>query len=1750
MAGKKQFNPIQTARKIEDLYREYIAATIHFDDPFLQSQLEAILYKRRFLAKGPFLEAAPPYRPASSVRELVDEGIFCKGMLELGGFDADRPLYVHQERAVRKAAAGRNYAVVTGTGSGKTECFLLPIINDILSEFEHDGPSSGVRAMILYPMNALANDQLKRLRELLAGTGITFGRYTGDTETSPAKAIEKWKSENPGQEKLANEIISREAIRENPPNILLTNYSMLEYLLLRPDDAPLFGRVFGSKWRHIAIDEAHVYTGALGTEIAFLIRRLKGRIASEVGSMPELQCYATSATIGSEDDIPDVARFAQGLFGEPFSADPSDLDVITSERDSPVDALEETTWGSLPLHVWKDLQEVVGADGGQARERLAEILSPHVSQSQVQAISDTDNPFLGLGRVLLGEESTCALVRTMSEGLLDLTDIDEMKSIGIKGLSGSDDDIEVLSAMVEVLSWAQRATDVPILTSRYHSFLRAPEGIFINLRDRRLVEHKATVEVSSEGYEVPVYEASVCRHCGQAYVLGEETSFGGDGRGFWLNPRHEGTDADDEFIPRSYFRLMPEGEEAEPEEVVRWLCPVCGSLETSPDDGRSHRFVHERCPRIPVAFSSSTEEDAKCSHCGFRSQVAVQPMRVSPEAAGSVVCYDLVRDIPSFKKQPSEGQRGRMTRVQKKSGGNVICFSDKRQDAAFFAPAMKRTYDSITVRQLIREAVEAKFSGSEGCTPTQVCRWIAETGSKRYSGFMDAGAKEDQALAWVIDELTAEDSRNSLEGLGVVRVEPTAFINGLYDEEVSACINEDVEGLAEELSWLTASDYRLFLTVCLETLRERGAIEVPAGVEGYRSNHMVRANDVVLGDEGSGRFDIKFAGSPAASSDNKRASFIRKYARKSHGATVTREQARLLLRSLYDFLTEYLGEWFADAGYLIGNKERFQLNKDIWRMYPHCDDDTVFRCDICGCESHLDTNGVCMTSKCEGRLRRMTFREAKAKDRFYKEIYCKEALPIEIEEHTAQLSSERARLVQSRFIEGEVNVLSCTTTFELGVDVGDLRAIFMRNVPPSTANYTQRAGRVGRRAGMPGYALTFCRLRPHDIAHFNDPRRIIDGETRVPYCYMDNSAIAIRHVFAVAMSEFFREASENGNRDYSRVYNDFMPLKEDVPRGLKQLEDFLRSRPEALSRQLEAVFPASEQISEALGIGDWSWVEELVSPDSGRLARTHSMKRQDYVRIEDALQGASNRYDRSKLEKALGALEEERTISVLAENGVLPKYGFPTDLVELHLSELSHRKREERLQLQRGLRQAVSEYAPGSEIVAGGELWRSTGIRKKKGHELITRYFGRCECGAFVWPIDDLSNRGECPVCHKSIQLKRKMLIPSLGFEGRRVKKGIGLRKPRVTGHTETHFIQSSLNKVAPHTNSFPGGKVEARFSGNGKLCVMNTNRGAGFQICSYCGAAAGFQQDVDHEPYCERANPVPTYSRIDALGAAFVSDVLELVLDIDDAPPAEESGWESVLWAVFTAAAKLLDIPQTELGGALYENDHGGMSLLIYDDVPGGAGHAKQLSEMVDELIRMAFEVVDGHCGCGPETCCYGCIANYYNQSKQASLSRGVAKEVLGSLLTASEPGSGSEMATVPFVGPAQPAGPKLSDGSAQVSPVFTNVDYSSAGLSRICADAHAGTDPGKRLLAALKDLSEEDTVSLPEPNVVFELADDEFVALLAWKRQRVAVVEQDEYEHLLDVLDTDSPKLSGWRLLLAGDASLPTLLEALKEE
>lgn len=1390
MTNVKEFNPIETARKVEDSYREYIATTIHFDDADLQKQLETILCEPGYLAKGPFLEAAPPYRKDKTVAELVGEGLLCKGMMSLGGgethnFDPYRPLYVHQVKAIEKSVAERNYAVVTGTGSGKTECFLLPILNDILSEFEKSGRSAGVRAMILYPMNALANDQLKRLRQLLKGTDVTFGRYTGDTEEKESVALRKWKDENPDQTRLPNEIISREKIRENPPNILLTNYSMLEYLLLRPEDAPLFEGAFGANWRHIAIDEAHVYSGALGTEIAYLLRRVKARIESETGELPKLHCYATSATIGSEEDMPKVAIFAQDLFGEVFSSDPANLDVITSEKDQPQDALDEKPWGTLSLDTWAELRRELSDPENASVEDIRSTLTSGGAPEEVVARLDGESPLMGLGKILLGESSAAKLVRRC-ERLFDLTDLDTIEELEIEELTGDKRGVEILAAMVEVLSSAQRSKDVPILTSRYHSFLRAPEGIYLNLHTRKLTPHKTIAEHYDDENDTPVYEVSVCRHCGQAYILGEESS-DPEVKTAWLSPRHEGTDSDDEFLPRVYYRLLSGESERDPDEKIQWLCPICGSLYHEAEGG-AHRFEHEIVARIPIALNQNEkkqadEAEARCRHCGYQSVVAIQPMRVSPEAAGSVVCYDLVRDIPPFDEEEADEDDLSADLDEERRAGSVICFSDKRQDAAFFAPAMDRTYGNITRRQLIREAVEALSRDGEGCKPSSVIDWITSVAKRRYPGVLGSN-KRGQATAWILDELAAEDSRNSLEGLGVVRIEPTEFNEGFSHPGAKKLVARQVDILnADGVTWLSCEDYILFVRTCLELLREKNVIEVPEGVPELRNNHEKRGNLVVLERGSSASRDIVyFAGDAVRGTENKRSAFIRKYVKRVHGIELTREDVRPILQSLFQFMGEYLScRLFKGEGYLIDSPEHFRLSRDIWTMYPHSNDDIVYRCDACGCETHLDTRGVCTTTKCNGTMVKMSFAEAKNKDRFYKTVYQDEALPLDIEEHTAQLSSKKAREIQSEFIKGNVNVLSCTTTFELGVDVGDLRAIFMRNVPPSTANYTQRAGRVGRRAGKPGYAITFARLRPHDVAYFEDPAKIIGGNTRVPMCYLNNDAIAIRHVFAVAMSEFFRYASRSLGKDYSHGYNDFMDLSKSEPEGLEDLRRFLASRPKSVYEQLVRVVPQGMPVAEEVGVNEWGWIAKLVGPidsaesgSGGRLLLAHSLKHADFERIQDGIELNMGVNDilASKLLKSRDALKKERTIAILAESGVLPKYGFPTDLVELHLLDIENSVGENRLELSRGMRQAIREYAPGAEIVAGKTLWKSVGLRKPKGQELRKRRYGKCpNCETFVWPIENYSDKGECPVCHTEFALEKNMLIPPMVLSARKTKK-------------------------------------------------------------------------------------------------------------------------------------------------------------------------------------------------------------------------------------------------------------------------------------------------------------------------------------------------------------------------------------------
>ena len=313
--------------KIRQRYENYLKTSFFFKDPKLRASFQTALREEEELLQGPFPESARGFKTGLSARALARECFPEKSESLLAAL-LNRPLYVHQERAIRATHIDdQNIVVATGTASGKTESFLYPILFELYREYlAEELEEPGVRAMILYPMNALANDQCERLgdickalREAALGFEPTFGQYIGQT---PKNAQDSWRNAaSRAEERLPGELVFREEMRRTPPHILLTNYSMLEYLLIRPDDSPLFDDGRGVRWRFIVLDEAHQYRGARGMEMGMLLRRLKQRLHVG-GRQAPFRCIATSATISSGESDADkqvVAEFAEELFGEPFS---------------------------------------------------------------------------------------------------------------------------------------------------------------------------------------------------------------------------------------------------------------------------------------------------------------------------------------------------------------------------------------------------------------------------------------------------------------------------------------------------------------------------------------------------------------------------------------------------------------------------------------------------------------------------------------------------------------------------------------------------------------------------------------------------------------------------------------------------------------------------------------------------------------------------------------------------------------------------------------------------------------------------------------------------------------------------------------------------------------------------------------------------------------------------------------------------------------------------------------------------------------------------------------------------------------------------------------------------------------------------------------------------------------------------------------------------------------------------------------
>lgn len=1727
----QRIDPIGTSDDIRETYLRYLTTSFGLKNPELTKQFRDLARHSEGLFKGPILEATPKYSKDKSLLEmwtdpnpiLSDQFLnYAPGLTESKVAQCialERKLYTHQGRAIRRIVGqNRNVVVATGTGSGKTECFVLPIIDHLLKERAANRLGPGVRALLVYPMNALANDQVIRLRKLLPPeTGITFGRYTGQTKQTYRQGLDAFQQEN-DRLPQENEIFCRDQILGDepgnerdwphkgylppvgPPHILLTNFAMLEYLLMRPHDSVLFDGVHGETWRFLILDEAHVYTGAQGTEISYLMRRLKDRVCrSQPG---RLLCIATSATIGAGDDesLTMIARSFENLFGETFDKD----DVITGD----IVPLEDFVagfpeWGAGSGDFYRAVWEAIEHDyssSGELVSRFSKVLTSgldkegwpnkEVCKRALEAAKVVDD--IGgskerlLFNLLAGDQRVRKLVDRIEGGTTDLRAIAE----AIWELKELDGDVEAakrnLIVLVDLASRARPESDsAALLSARYHFFVRSLEGLSIcfagagdqgerTLNPRLLVGRHHEVPDAPGGTAV-AFELQACGRCGQPFLKGHLTHEGQ----FISYPRRQklgeqlksndyfSIDLDsvvdsaedeeplrDEEPPVSGFGDEEEGESSTPKKTrvrqtilgdVQYVCARCGLLSEFNDRAcPSCMKTRERISYEWVPVRRVTPVNGRtitvCPACGGQKHHGGSIIRAfSPgdDAAGAVLAQCLLTNIPATSEdsttkrndQDEQKPKGRFSGLLStktitrplQGKRRLLAFSDSRQDAAYFATYLNRTANQILHRQMIVKAARRFLSETPEVSTFDVNDLINPMiSAAQEAGLFDVkdteGTKLLEVSKWLNGELANIQRRQGLEGVGLIA----------WDLKCSDQLYAYAASFEDELErdyGLSARGFVLLLKILLTELRRQNVLQSIKGVRlqdvyfwPRNRPYTIRLNGV--------NSKLSIASWLPQSVRNMRSDFIERLFLKL-SRTSDKKVIEKLLDDLWTLsMAEGLGIWEeTSVKKLWGDKSRdevaWRVRWDAWIGRMNDGENTpLYKCRTCGNISQHNLEGVCPTYRCPGYLDEI-IPDIEFADNHYRYLYT-EMKPVSLLalEHTAQITTQEGAERQNNFTNDghSLNVLSCSTTFELGVDVGQLHSVFLRNVPPGIANYVQRAGRAGRRWSAAAYVLTFCRSRPHDLGYFAGVEKLISGKVQPPRIRIDNLRIARRHLHAATLSHFWRFHHPelfNGTTGKNRGTVEWMFFNQNESAAQK-LFNWLSGAPEQLREELRRVF--STEIAGALQVADWHWIPELVSPPrdesptvwEGRLGLAQSELLSEHTAYQELQKNKPALHAYS--ERQMKRLRERQLLGFLASRNVLPKYGFPVDVVSLKVE--SKEEWALRVELDRDLKIALSEYAPGCTLVANGKVIKSYALEKITGKAWPEYRFAVCgQCGKFhrSKTVDE-EVQSPCE-CGQSLndsgctEIQGRFLEPSFGFRTFLEEDGqepVEVR-PQRTFASQVYF---SHYQVAPPSDFFDEGdpdpragiRIKKSYSRYGVLTVVNPGiQKRGFWICPACGYGDTVVAGKPEKHKTPWGSPCKGTPRIVFLGHEFQSDVLEMRFSGGLADISDQGFWFSLTAALLAGASKVLEIERGDIDGTVLRyGGTGYRAIVLFDSVPGGAGHVLRIADELRKVMEAALEIADACTGCSRDQSCNGCLRNYRNQYAHDLLRRGPVADFL----------------------------------------------------------------------------------------------------------------------------------------------------------
>lgn len=1647
-------HPILTTKKIRESYINYLKTIKPFQDEELRKEFAQAIEERDMLVKGPLVQIALPYKKDKTIHELVDEGVLSGSFARLcsEALPYDRQLYAHQVNAIRKAVKRQNLVVSTGTGSGKTETFLIPILDHLLREEEAGSLGQpGVRALLLYPMNALANDQIKRLRGILKDyPSITFGRYINVEETpqTTTDALKNWEKMYGRVHPLPNELLSREQMHDTPPHLLLTNYAMLEHLLLRPSSSPLFDGEKGKHWRFIVLDEAHIYDGANATEMAMLLRRVQDRVAGEMHG--KIQAIATSATLGAgKSDYEKVADFASKLFNKGFAwveGDESQQNIVGAEV-LPIASLGES-WGKGDPAMYGNLADLIETTNLSETEIVAKMddvlknspVPEDIKNSAYQAIQDTRGLIVQtyLYNILKGDENIRVLLNELKDQPALLHNVSGKVFPNVTPETADEAVVDLVALAVMARAHEE---EMPLLPARYHVFARALEGAFVCLNKEDHPADKPRLFLHRQKFcphcNSRMFELANCTRCGTAYIVGKETigSFLDEKNDhFSINPnasyilQDSNINGGETASQTNYYVFGDQESEDDEDQLVletttgdspdqtsllqMYLCPKCGQIQET----ATNKNCNCNTKLIPInkVDLKSKRTLKRCMNCSIRSSSgAVFRFLTGQDAPVSVIAGSLYQEIP-----PAKGDE---TRLLPGNGRKMLNFTDSRQNAAFFAPYLERSHMRTVRRGLILKAIRKIKENETDIRLSDLVGPLVDIATD--VDLIDTGSspiqQKNRMAIWLMQDFAALDRRISLEGLGLLSFDPVVSPEWI--------VPDFLEGKPLKL---TKKEAYSLLTHLLNTLRWQSVVTyLQSDHSIYKDYDFYPRNRLfyVRKQEANRKSGI-VSWMPSANFSNSRLDYLKQILR-TRGETenAVNQVAQEILNECWEYITDPTSPWSSTVKQVPPPKGTvgvvYEVNTENWRI--NCDPDLFngwYICNKCKNIYHTELLDACMTFGCKGKLEPLSEHKETIQTNLYRNNYLSEKIiPLKAEEHTAQWTPKAGAEVQNNFIKGEINVLSCSTTFELGVDVGDLQAVLMRNVPPTTANYIQRAGRAGRRTDSAAYVLTFCQRRSHDLSHYSEPERMVSGKLRPPYTPLTNEKIIRRHLHSIVFADFFRWVLNEKKIEYRNVGSFFAPS--DNEDGKTLLVKYLSRRPESLKKQIENSIPSG--LLPILGVDDWTWISfltneeetgvlDLAVADVKNDLEYFANKQNEYKQLYLETNNGDYAKKATTQEKIINQICGRDLLGFLGSRNVLPKYGFPTDIVDLQTNHLASTDEASKIELSRDLRVAISEFAPGSEVVAAKKVWTSAALKINPRKTWEPHKYSLCKkCGKF--------NHGqELPVtcsCGEPISRSREFIFPETGFVASLSVHDPGEEPPKRTYASQVYFadyeqeridkFHESIDMVLDETLNLVTHK---RYSRYGWMALVNDGFGRGFRICGTCGYAEVINFNVGggligggkttHKHPITGQDCLGAFLPPRDLGHRYLTDVLEVRIQGIPFSLQNNNAYMSFLYALLEGASEALGIRRDDIDGTLYYRSFGeAPSFILYDSVSGGAGHVEQIKDHLRESVSVGLKKMTS-CSCGEDTSCYNCLRNYRNQRYHDQLQRGYAIQILRKLL------------------------------------------------------------------------------------------------------------------------------------------------------